>query len=358
MWVRVVLDFWTCHSIPSLLGFQNMICDDFQKLTDIQSIADSLACEKPLLENIIEYPSNYYNQLSIPKKRRSEVRIVYKVESLLKNIHKNILENISSKVNFDENIQGFTRGRSIITNASLHLAKKHILHFDVKDFFESISIDEIKNIFMLEFQCNPESADIFAKICTFNGYLPQGANTSPILANLACKKLDNDLIKLALEKDCFYSRYADDITFSSNNLLPKKNKIEKCLKKYNFVLNESKYRMQCRGKSQYVTGLTVFDEHIPRLPKVVKKRLRQKIYFIEKYGLYNHLKQIGIEDPCKQEREILKIDGLISFMYSVEPEYACKIDKKWSKTVEEENLELSQRDFLGLRNKWINKRKL
>jgi hypothetical protein len=90
---------------------------------------------------------------------------------------------------------------------------------------------------------------------------------------------------------------------------PKKKKISRCIESYGFKLNPDKWKCQCRGKSQYVTGLTVFDEVMPRLPKQVKTELRQLLYYAYKYGLEEHLEKIGIQDT---DKHILWIDGLIA----------------------------------------------
>lgn len=113
-----------------------------------------------------------------------------------------------------------------------------------------------------EIGCNSEVGLIFAQLCTFNECLVQGANTSPILANLVCTDLDKELVLIGQKNDCSYSRYADDITFSGGKV-PTKKSISQCLEKYNFKLNLDKWKCQCRGKTQYVTGLTVFDDKIP-----------------------------------------------------------------------------------------------
>jgi RNA-directed DNA polymerase len=167
---------------------------------------------------------------------------------------------------------------------------------------------------------------ILARLCTLNDCLVQGANTSPILANLACIGLDQDLYQIALENICSYSRYADDITFSGDKI-PKTKAIDRCLEKYGFQLNPEKWKCQRRGNIQYVTGLTVFDDTMPRLPKKVKRDLRQSLYYAEKYGLASHLEKLGMQDNMQEY--INRIDGLIAFMYSVELECAYKFDTIW-----------------------------
>ena len=103
---------------------------------------------------------------------------------------------------------------------------------------------------------------------------------------------------------------------------------KKISRKNGFQLNLDKWNEQKRGKSQYVTGLTVFDAQYPRIPKKLKKRLRQIIYYASKYGLEAHLERAQCD-----EYEINKIDGLIAFIYSIEPQLAYKLDSKWQEII-------------------------
>lgn len=323
----------------------------FENLDNIADVAKELGCQPKLIEFVLDYPSTFYNQLCVPRKKHKKPRIVYEVKDSLKNIHKNILVSIAAKVDFPEYVQGFVSKRSIITNASLHLAQKKIRNLDIKDFFESIKIEKIIDVFR-KLGCNEQVATIFARLCTLNECLVQGANTSPILANLVCIELDKDLFAIAENSGCSYSRYADDITFSGE-IVPEKKPLSRCIKKHGFTLNPDKWKDQCRGKAQYVTGLTVFDEVMPRLPKQMKRRLRQTLHYAYKYNLTDHFQKsaIKIEDEYSMELEIRKIDGLIAFMYSVELEYAYRFDIIWQEILAKEGREPS-RDPSKLLKKW------
>jgi len=298
----------------------------FEDLDNLNDVAEALGCQPGFIQLVLEYPSTFYHKLYIPKKRSPNPRIVYEVNGNLKNLHKNILSSIAENVDFPDYVQGFVSKRSIVTNASLHLSRKYILNLDIKNFFESIKLEKIISVFE-SLNCNHEIASIFAQLCTLNECLVQGANTSPILANLVCIELDKELAAIGQECSCSYSRYADDITFSGEKV-PKKKNVARCIEKYNFELNPDKWKCQCRGKAQYVTGLTVFDEVRPRLPKQVKRHLRQELYYIDKYGLLNHLDKIELQEYSIMAY-INRIDGLIAFMYSVEPKCAYEFDTLW-----------------------------
>jgi RNA-directed DNA polymerase len=340
--MRVVSAFEHLMLLTLLLqAFKIMILDiDFQSIENIDDIAKILGCQRSQIEQIQDNPSLYYDKEIIPKKgrgRKGECRIVHAVRFPLDNFQKNISTAISIQKVFPEYVQGFVAKRSIVTNASLHLAKRYILNLDIKDFFDTITTDQVSEAFE-QLGCKQDIALVFAHLCTLHGKLVQGASTSPVLANLICAELDQKLLGLAESYSCSYSRYADDITFSGE-LIPCKKQIKKCLKEYGFELNPDKYKCQSRGKRQYVTGLTVFDSNRPRIAKKIKKKLRQIIYYASKYGWDDHL--------SKSNRSLFsmrRVDGMIAFMYSVEPKCAMQLDIEWQKILKKTRGSVSRKD--------------
>lgn len=169
---------------------------------------------------------------------------------------------------------GFIKGKSIITNASMHTKKKFVVNIDLENYFESITFARVYGIFKKKpFNFAHPAATILAQLCTHNGKLPQGACTSPILANLASTSLDKQLTQLASRKNISYSRYADDITFSFNqsnvfNIIVKNNNgnyevsenIDSIISKNGFKINHDKFRIQTKNTRQSVTGLVVNEK--------------------------------------------------------------------------------------------------
>jgi retron-type reverse transcriptase len=329
-----------------------MIDIDFQSLESSNHIALDFGCSQSLIDTVLKRPALFYECIRIPKKgkhNRGKYRIVYKVEPELNALHKNIATAIASRTQFPECVQGFVSKRSIATNAALHLAQKYVLNVDIKDFFYSITQGQVAEVFR-ELGCTESIALVFARLCTFHGRLVQGASTSPVLANLVCVALDRNLAELGKEYGCSYSRYADDMTFSGEQS-PHKKEVERCLKQHGFQLNPHKWKRQPRGRSQYVTGLTVFDTTKPRIPKNVKRRLRQSLHYASKYGLASHLYNIQCRDEYSVTFEIRRIDGLIAFMYSVEPERALQFDLQWQEIIKaSEFLEDEDMDWVSPRD--------
>ena len=120
-----------------------------------------------------------------------------------------------------DSAHAFTLRRSVVTNARVHLDANLILNIDLLDFFPTFHFDRVKGMYRSRPFYFPDAvATVLAHICCFNGRLPQGAPTSPMIANIICRGLDRDLWRLARNHGCRYTRYADDITFSTKQNLP------------------------------------------------------------------------------------------------------------------------------------------
>ncbi len=192
------------------------------------------------------------------------------------------------------NAFGFIEERSIVENAKRHLHRNYVYNIDLKDFFHSFDINRVKlSFFNKPFNLKGELeplAYILASLVTCNidgkRVLPQGSPVSPALTNHICWRLDHRLTGLAKRFGVNYSRYADDITFSSDHnvysgdFLAELNRI---IKLENLEINSSKTRLQKRGERQVVTGITV-NEGLNVSKKYIKQ-LRMYLYYCEQYGI-------------------------------------------------------------------------
>ena len=178
--------------------------------------------------------------------------------------------------------------KNIITNASQHVKKEVVINVDIDSFFNSINFGRVRGLFMSKpFNINPVIATKIAQLTTYENKLPQGAPTSPIISNLICKKMDHNFIKLAKKYKLTYTRYADDISFSSRqkNINTKKilNEIEKIINNNGFKVNTLKTRVQYSYQSQIVTGLKV-NEKINVNRKYIRQ-IRSMLFSWYFYGL-------------------------------------------------------------------------
>lgn len=221
---------------------------------------------------------------------------------------------------------GYLYGRNTRDNAFDHCGKKNLICVDIRDFFPSISISMIEKLF-IDTEINRDIVGLLSKFVTINGSLPLGLPTSPIISNAICLPLDVELANLASKFGAIYSRYADDISFSSNSLLPDVEEIDACLLRHGFELAIEKTRKSKIGQAHYVTGLSVSDSRGPHVPRKMKHRLRQELYYAKKFGLREHLGRIGLVND--RQRQINRIDGLVKYVSYHEPRISSKISSDW-----------------------------
>ncbi|MFM2064890.1 MAG: hypothetical protein RLZZ507_4561 [Cyanobacteriota bacterium] len=251
---------------------------------------------------VIPYEFRY---ITFPiKKKLGGERIISTPATSLKLIQKKLNQVLQCVYQVKPSVHGFVKGKNIVTNAKAHVSKRYVLNFDLKDFFVSINFGRVRGMFMaLPYALNPEVATVLAQICCHNNQLPQGAPTSPIISNMLCAKLDSQFQKLAKKYRFTYTRYADDITFSTTRPnLPEEiayiitteepEKLEKVIlgkdiysiiKENNFEVNERKVRMQNAKQHQEVTSITV--NTFPNVDRNYIRQIRAMLHAWSKFGL-------------------------------------------------------------------------
>ncbi len=311
----------------------------FSEIDNLIMLSEFLCVDRISLSEFLSYNdlSRYCTKMAIPKKNaRLGYRIVYKVNNhILKSLHKALQKHLNMLYAAPNAVHGFVPGRNTRTNALVHLARQKILSLDIEDFFGSVRDVDVAQTFE-EIGCNSTVALWMGKLTTIDYKLVQGFNTSPVLANMAFKKTDNLLESLCQKYHSEFTRYADDITISSDHELPPITEVKSLLTNTPFRINESKTKIMLRGKKQFVTGLTVFDNKYPRVPKQFKKRIRLRLYYLKKYGCKSYvIKEMGISEyeaeNDNQKAQILQdrmrqlpfeIKGWIDYVNSIEPSLA------------------------------------
>ncbi len=175
---------------------------------------------------------------------------------------------------------------NIVRNAEQHIGKKEILNIDIEDFFPSISTRKVYELFHSELFEFPEHLSrCLALLCTYQAQLPTGAPTSPVLSNLICMPMDLELEALAKEHECTYTRYADDLSFSSEITIVEglEDKIYDVLAKYGFKSQKKKRRLQKYFQHQNVTGVVVNEKLNLKRDKI--KKIRAMLHDAQVNGL-------------------------------------------------------------------------
>ena len=198
---------------------------------------------------------------------------------------------------------GFERGRGIVENARVHVGQDWVLNADIRDFFPSISTARLQGLFLSDWgpRMSVYMAQCFARLVTHQGRLPQGAPSSPVLTNLVAADLDIRLQGLALHFGCRYSRYVDDITFSSsgqNALHEVMPRLFRIVASEGFELNPEKTRLQSASMRQGVTGLVLTSAKSDvapcvSVPREFRRHTRSMLYAWRANGLIEVSRRSG-----------------------------------------------------------------
>lgn len=222
--------------------------------------------------------NSHYHQFDITKKSGG-TRTISAPSAELKDIQRklsNLLLDCKEVIYFDNKVEcplshGFEREKSIITNASIHRGKKNLLNLDLEDFFGSFNFGRVRGFFISNkyFELDPHIATTIAQIACYQNSLPQGSPCSPVIANLITNSLDIKLSKLAKKNGCSYTRYADDITFSTRKKIFPSDIVKSIenvelgskllgeIRRAGFSVNSQKTRIQFKDSRQEATGLVV-----------------------------------------------------------------------------------------------------
>lgn len=240
-----------------------------------------------------------YHHFSIPKKSGGKRNIAAPSKGLR---HILYYVNILLKAVYQPSdfAMGFVEGRCVVDNAMRHIGQNYVFNTDLDNFFPSIEQPRVWKRFQLKpFNFKRPIANLLAGLCcikeknedgsTIKYVVPQGAPTSPLITNAICDTLDRRLNGLARRFNLHYSRYADDITFSSMHNVYKEDgdfrtELKRIIEGQNFKINEAKTRLQKIGEHQEVTGLTVSNKVNARTAYVAE--IRNLLHIWEKYG-YN-----------------------------------------------------------------------
>ncbi|MBK7573344.1 MAG: RNA-directed DNA polymerase [Bacteroidetes bacterium] len=229
-----------------------------------------------------------YKSFTIPKKSGGERKIFAPIYTL--KVYQKILNEILQIVfTPHKSSHGFLPGKSIVSNANLHYGKQHVYNIDLKDFFPSTSFRRVKTVLQLSpFNLNQDRESLgflIANLCCNDNGLPQGAPTSPILTNIVCQRLDRKLLRFAAQYKSSYTRYADDITYSSNQnkfSAEFESKLQEIIHEEGFEINSNKTRLQDFKRRQEVTGLIVNRKVNLNIEFI--KQVRFWLYVWEKFG--------------------------------------------------------------------------
>jgi retron-type reverse transcriptase len=280
-----------------------------------------------------------YTEFQIPKGNGGQ-RIIKAPEARLKRLQRrlaDILERCFEESCFLSNHRkslshGFRHNHSIVTNALNHKNKRYVFNIDLEDFFPSINYGRVYGFFIknAHFQLDKKTATFIAQIACHNNELPQGSPCSPVISNFIGHLLDIRMVNLARKTKCTYSRYADDLTFSTNNKkFPEEIAVcvgqnnwepgeilRKKIEKVGFKINVKKTTMQYRTSRQVTTGLIVNKK--VNIKKEFYKKTRSMCHeLFTKNEVYTESPSDGSSDVSVSPRTLTQLQGKLSFIYQI-----------------------------------------
>ncbi|QSQ14102.1 reverse transcriptase family protein [Myxococcus landrumensis] len=302
-----------------------------------EDVAKLVGVEPAELESLMRPgsgPGAGYVEFETPK-RSGGVRRICAPRAKLKAAQRALLEGLLARLPTHEAVHGFVSGRSTVTNAQAHVGNHVVVRVDVEDFFPSVHYRRVKGLFESH-GYNEEVASTLAGLTTWRprlpdgtvvwpGVLPQGAPTSPAIANLVCRRLDARLHALAKKAGGQYTRYADDLSFSFAQPPERMGRflwwVNAILQQEGFAENSAKRRVMRQGGRQRVTGLTVNQQ--VSIPRDDRRRFK---------AILANCRKHGVESQARGRADFPAwLEGYAAYVRMVHPE----LGERWQREVKE-----------------------
>lgn len=279
-------------------------------------------------------PGSGYVEFEAPK-RSGGVRRICAPRAKLKAAQRALLEGLLARLPTHEAVHGFVSGRSTVTNAQAHVGSTVVVRVDVEDFFPSVHYRRVKGLFA-SYGYTEEVSSTLAGLTTWRprlpdgtvvwpGVLPQGAPTSPAIANLVCRRMDARLRALAEKAGARYTRYADDLSFSFAKPPERLGRflwwVNAILQQEGFAENGAKRRVMRQGGRQRVTGLTVNQQ--VSIPREERRRFK---------AILANCRKHGVESQARGRADFPAwLEGYAAYVRMVHPE----LGERWQREVKE-----------------------
>ncbi|MEU1982077.1 reverse transcriptase family protein [Nocardia sp. NPDC019395] len=311
------------------------------------------------LRTIVSRQRDPYKDLVLRRRNGRKMRAISMPDPPLMEVQRWMLRRVVGKIPTHPASYAYETGSSIRSCAIRHAGARWLVKLDLENFFESIDERRVFRIFN-DLGYVPLVAFELARLCTRSaihaghidsgrfagnarkrviaeyskpvlGFLPQGAPTSGALANLVAHDLDIVFSDLARRERMVYTRYADDLTFSSIEEFDRSrsvrliDSVRKCVQGAGFSLHEKKTRIIPPGGRKLVLGLLV-DRDPVRLSRATRSRIVENVRGVEKFGLADHVSHRGFSSI---DGFVRHLSGLIAFAMDVEPEWAGVMGGRW-----------------------------
>lgn len=285
---------------------------------ELSSLERDLGIPAKTLYAVSNCLGRHYRMVSIPKKTGG-VRNLCVPDALLKIIQRRISDVLLAHMPVSPYATAYRFGATTLRNAAVHVGKPMVLKLDIYHFFDSVPYSLVKE--------KAFPADIYAEqirtlltmLCYYKDVLPQGAPTSPAIVNIILADFDERIGRWCAQRGIAYTRYCDDLTFSGDFEAKTVISFIRCqLKSLGLLLNENKTRIQRQGRQQLVTGVVVNEK--PGIPAAYRRKLRQEVYYCQRFGVCEHLKALDL--AISEEDYLRHLLGKVNYVLQISPD--CK----------------------------------
>lgn len=290
---------------------------------DTYQLAEFFGRGRKIVFETVRNCDEMYINSTISKKNGKERQLSVPYTSL-KRMQKEILFRILKEIPISEYATAYKKGARLSDNAAPHVNRKYILKMDITDFFGSINFIKVYTSVFNTTRFPRQIGAMLTTLCCFREALPQGAPTSPAISNIVMKNFDDYIGNWCKERGVAYTRYCDDMTFSSDKpLYGVYRKVKYTLEKMGFEVNKEKTCLVTSSGRQTVTGLTVNEK--VSVPKPVRRELRQEVYYALKFGPENAIihtdkKQFFTNGVPDVQRYRNHLCGKISYVLQTDPQ--------------------------------------
>ena len=281
---------------------------------ELDSVEKDLGFPARTLYGLSNNIERHYHSVLIPKSDGSKRKLSVP-DLILKTVQRSIADNILSQYPVSRYAKAYKPGGSVIKNALPHVGKNKLLKLDIEGFFDNILYSQVKDIVFYEGKYAEPIRTLLTMLCYYRESLPQGAPTSPAITNIVMYAFDESVGAFCNARNISYTRYCDDMTFSGDfderEII---GFVKDELYKLGLFLKNRKTAVIPNAKRQTVTGIVV-NEKI-NITKDYKKKIRQEMYYIKKFGIDGHLNRMGIAD---KEQYIRSLKGRVAFVLQAIP---------------------------------------
>ncbi|OYD73837.1 UNVERIFIED_ORG: RNA-directed DNA polymerase [Burkholderia sp. CF145] len=283
---------------------QAALIHPFLLLRSVDALCQHLGVSKRRLSFLLYVlpAAQRYRSFELKKRKSKATRTIKNPVKPLKEIQQHLAKDLLDIYRAPLNVYGYVKDRDIVDKAERHVGQRWVARIDLENFFGSFNFGRVRGMFRAKPFYFPDAlATVLAQLCVDSNELPQGAPTSPVISNILMWRLDARLRRMAREHRCVYTRYADDLVFSTNTrrmssgicnvlnadsdapIVRPGDALLKEIRDEGLAVNDSKTRLYGRTERQQVTGLTVNEK--VNLDRDYVKQLRAVLYACSKVGV-------------------------------------------------------------------------